>query len=222
MMPSFLEAMYEITARDRGRLDSFVVMPDGKIGEPLSTLGLPNIGHRGMGGGIFAVVPGSFNPLHDAHKAIYEATSAYIGIHKPEKIVRVFELSIHRIDKEPLSLEELKVRLKQFEGYAPVWVTNASFFFEKAGLVSQWIRPCFQIGFDTALRLVQHHGVAGVQGINASFVVHHRKINGVIKTLEDIHKEFFAIPKNMSSSTALPESITGISSTEIRAGMSHD
>lgn len=216
MSPSFLETMYELTARNRGSLNSFVVMPDGQVGESLSTLDLPNLGHRGMGNGVFAVIPGSFNPLHDAHKAIYDAAVYGLG----RTTVRVFELSIHRIDKEPLSLEELKTRLKQFEGYAPVWVTNASLFLEKAGLVSRWIKPCFQIGIDTAIRLVQHHGVYGVQGINANFVVHRRKVNGEIKTLEDIRKEYHMIPENMESPFELPESVSEISSTAIRQSMS--
>lgn len=212
-----LQSFYEATASNRSRLDSFVVMPDGQIGEPLHILGLPNIGHRGMDNGIFAVVPGSFNPLHDAHKAIYNCIKPIYGEHR--KIVPVFEISIHRIDKEPLSFEELKNRLKQFEYYAPVWVTNASFFFEKAGLVSQWIHPCFQIGFDTAKRLVEHHGVSGVQGIAANFVVHKRHMGDKVFGLNDLVEMYGALPKNMEEpSNSIDQSLLTISSTSLRNG----
>jgi len=222
-----LESFYEVIASSRSRLDSFVVLPDGSVKNPLSYFDLPNMGHRGMNNGIFAVVPGSFNPLHDAHKFIYDKiydtihpNTSLKGIsHLVKPITKVFEISINRLEKPYLSLEELRARLEQFKSYAPVWVTNASFFFEKAGLVSYWIRPTFFIGFDTAQRLVDHHGIAGVQGIQADFIVSKRYTGGQVCSLETIQNMYYATPKNMfDSSLPIDDSLLRLSSTAIRNG----
>lgn len=198
----------------RSRLHSFVIMPDGQIGEPLSMLDLPNMGHRGMNHGIFAVVPGSFNPLHIAHRRIFDGVTKLYSAHK--KVVPVFELSINRKDKEPLTFEDLLRRLEQFEWYAPVWVTNALYFFEKTGLVSQWIRPCFQVGYDTADRLLNDHGVLGVSGMNANFVVYPRMIDGSVCDINSLTNKYGYLPHNMEAGPKLSEEEMSISSTALR------
>lgn len=200
----------------RSRAHSFVVMPDGQIGELLSTLNLPNIGPRGMNNGVFAVIPGSFNPLHIAHRKIFDGVTK---LYAPMKaVIPVFELSIHRKDKEPLSFEDLLSRLEQFEWYAPVWVTNALLFFEKTGLVSQWVRPSFQVGYDTADRLLSDHGVNGIGGMDANFVVYPRIINGSVCDIETLTNKYGFLPHNMYVGPKLSEEEMLASSTVIRNG----
>lgn len=215
MPTDFLQSSYETTANNRSRLDSFVVMPDGQVVEPLTLLGLQNVENKVLDNSILSVVSGSFNPIHEAHKAIYDCIKPMHGNSK--KVIPVFEISIHRVHKEPLSFEELKIRLKQFEWYAPVWVTNASLFFEKAGLVCQWIRPSFHIGIDTATRIVEHHGVSGVQGIAADFVVHKRHINGKVFGLQDLIGLYGSSPNNMEEAPIqIDKTFLNVSSTGIR------
>jgi hypothetical protein len=191
-------------------------MPDGQIGEPLSMLDLPNMGHRGMNHGIFAVVPGSFNQLHIAHRRIFDGVTKLYSTHK--KVVPVFELSINRKDKEPLTFEDLLRRLEQFKWYAPVWVTNALYFLEKTGLVSEWIRPRFQVGYDTADRLLNDHGVLGVNGMNADFVVYPRMIDGSVCDMDSLTNKYGFLPHNMEAGPKLSKEEMSASSTAIRNG----
>ena len=210
-----IKSLYQAVAGDRNRLFNFVIMPDGQIGETLSTLGLPNMGHRGMDHGIFAVVPGSFNPLHVAHRKILDGIK---GLYPHAKeLAPVYEISINRKDKEPLSFEDLLERLKQFEWYAPVWVTNALFFFEKTGLVSQWIQPSFHIGYDTADRLLHDHGILGVGGMAARFVVYPRIVNGEVCDVQTLTNKYFGRCHNMEAGPRLSDEEMAVSSTAIRA-----
>lgn len=224
MANNSLKHFYKMTRRNLSYLYSFVVMPDGRIGGLDECLGIQKladfVGSRSgiQIGGVFAVVPGSFNPLHDAHKILYDSISKNNLSNRPT--VSVFELSINRKDKEVLTLEELETRLDQFRGYAPVWVTNACYFVEKAGIVSNWIRPSFQIGYDTAERLIKDHGIAGVQGISADFIVYKRKIDNYIHSISDIIRDYGCCPINMMPANVdADSSILGLSSTALRNGV---
>lgn len=214
LLSQTLKNHYEATVGNRSRLHSFVVMPNGNITQLLSDFYLPDMGTKGLNNGKFCVVPGSFNPLHIVHRKIFDNINTLYPYSK--RIVSVFEISINRKDKGFLSFEDLLHRLEQFEGYAPVWVTNALFFFEKTGLVSQWIRPCFQVGYDTADRLLNDHGILGVSGMAADFVVYPRIINGSVCDMESLSNKYGFIPHNMKKGPQLSEEEMAISSSIIR------
>src|SRR5579862_3090084 len=91
------------------------------------------------------VLPGAFNPLHEAH-----LTLADIAMRLESKPV-AFELSVANVDKLELSDEEVRRRLLQFAGKAPVWLTHAALFTDKAQLFPG---ATFAIGADTAARLL--------------------------------------------------------------------
>jgi hypothetical protein len=55
-------------------------------------------------------------------------------------------------DKPPLTVEEVRRRLAQFVGQAPLWLTRAPTFVEKAELFPG---AMFVVGADTAERIVQ-------------------------------------------------------------------
>jgi nicotinic acid mononucleotide adenylyltransferase len=90
-------------------------------------------------------VPGSFNPLHHGHWGLAEVAARLTG--KPV----AYELSIRNVDKPALSAEELRRRLSQFAGTAPLWLTHAPTYVEKARLFPG---TCFVIGADTAARVL--------------------------------------------------------------------
>lgn len=155
------------------------------------------------------VVPGSFNPLHDGHRAIYKAAHW-----APE--LTFFEVSIQRVDKDMVTFEELTKRLEQFKGYAPVIVGRAGRFVEKIGTFLEHTKELFfHVGIDTITRMRDDYATVGIQGLNAKFVVHDRIVEGKLKSLKT---EFGKnIPFNCVSSPVVrtPKNLA-ISSTKIR------
>jgi hypothetical protein len=91
------------------------------------------------------LLAGSFRPLHHGHRELAKLAAARLGV--PVH----FELSLANVDKPPLDDRETAERLKQFLGFAPVWVTKAPTFREKSKLFPG---ATFVLGFDTASRLV--------------------------------------------------------------------
>ena len=62
-----------------------------------------------------------------------------------------FEISMTNVDKPELSQHELVRRVAQFADIAPIWLTRAATFEEKAALFPG---SAFVVGWDTAIRLV--------------------------------------------------------------------
>ena len=152
--------------------------------------------------------PGSYNPLHEGHRGIYDQ------IREDYYKVKLYEISIERYGKENLTLEEIKSRLGQFNGYANILITNAPRIVQKAGLFYN-NNLIVHVGIDTYDRMIQDYGVIGVQGISSSFVVYDRKIDGQIQSIKDRKM----IPSNCSVGVCPKESLLGISSTNIRKGI---
>jgi hypothetical protein len=98
------------------------------------------------------LLPGSFNPLHHGHCALAEAAGRLTGA------AAAFELSIANADKPPLADEEVRQRVCQFAGHAPVWLTRAPTFAEKAELFPGAV---FVVGADTAERVLQARFYSG-------------------------------------------------------------
>jgi hypothetical protein len=92
-----------------------------------------------------ALLSGSFNPLHDGHRGLAEVAARRLGVPV------AFELSIVNADKPLLDPADLTRRLSQFIGLAPVWLTTAPTFAEKARLFPG---ATFVVGADTAERII--------------------------------------------------------------------
>ena len=173
-----------------GRLDRVTV---GRDGAPGPAAAVPR-----------AVLPGSFNPVHDGHWLLARVA---------EEIVRApvaFEISVTNVDKPPLAADEVRRRTAQFASRARVELTRAPTFLEKARLLPG---VTFVVGADTAERLValRYYGddearmTAALQEIaerKCAFLVAIRAdADGRVHTLADV-----PIPPRFASLfTAIPE-----------------
>jgi nicotinamide mononucleotide (NMN) deamidase PncC len=92
------------------------------------------------------LLPGSFNPLHEGHCRLTAVAERLTN--RPA----AFELTVVNADKPPLAYEEVRRRLEQFTWRAPLWLTRAPTFAEKAKLFPGAV---FVVGADTAARIVQ-------------------------------------------------------------------
>jgi hypothetical protein len=115
----------------RGELAAVCVLPDGRL-EPDAPK--PAV-----------IVSGAFNPVHAGHEGMAGVAERLTGL--PAAI----ELSVWNVDKPALTVEEVRRRVSQFAWRAPLWVTRAPTFADKAVLF-----PCaiFVVGADTAQRTV--------------------------------------------------------------------
>jgi hypothetical protein len=165
------------------------------------------------------LVPGAFNPLHEAHCSLAEAAGRLVG--GPV----AFELSVTNVDKPPLSAEEVRRRMGQFAWKAPLWLTRAPTFAEKA---ARFPGVVFAVGVDTAERVVapRYYGnsaeamaaaLGAIRAQGCRFLVAGRvDAAGRFLRLEDL-----AIPAAFRDLfMAIPEQVfrVDISSTQLRGG----
>jgi nicotinic acid mononucleotide adenylyltransferase len=186
-----------------GALDWTAVMPDGtmKVGQTW-----PNL----------ALLSGAFNPLHTGHRQLAHRAADILGQ------AVYFELPLINADKGTITLAETNRRMAQFAGEAPLILTRAPLFSQKARLFP---RSVFVLGVDTVQRLIQPRfyndspaemlaSFATVKEAGCRFLVAGRKTEDQFVTLQDI-----ALPEGYQDLfTAIPseEFRIDISSTAIR------
>jgi hypothetical protein len=109
------------------------------------------------GGG--ALVCGAFNPLHDGHLGLADAAARHLG--RPV----AFELATVNADKAPIDVLEVYRRAMQFPGRAPLVLTRAPLYAQKAALLPGTV---FVMGADTAARVLAPRFYDGQRGLDAS------------------------------------------------------
>ncbi|GAB4828873.1 hypothetical protein Ancab_018533 [Ancistrocladus abbreviatus] len=164
------------------------------------------------------MLPGSFNPLHDGHLKLLDVASSICRNGYP-----CFEISAVNADKPPLTISQIKERVKQFEKVGKrVIISNQPLFYKKAELFPG---SAFVIGADTAVRLINpkyYDGnyermieiLLGCKNTGCTFLVGGRNVDGVFKVLEDI--DIPEVLKDIFISIPAEKFRMDLSSSEIR------
>ena len=166
-----------------------------------------------------ALLSGAYHPLHRGHLALGEAAASFLGREV------VFELPMVNADKAPIPLPEARRRAAQFAGRAPVALSRAALFADKAALFPG---AAFVLGADTAERLVdkrfyggsQHTLEAALAALAArgcSVLVAGRRVETRYLTLSDIEPRIPEAHRGLFRE--LPQALfrDDISSTEVRS-----
>jgi hypothetical protein len=193
----------ELSKLISGEIPWLLINPDGSFqrGETLANI---------------ALLSGSFNPLHQGHKKLAEVSG-----HDLSREV-FFELPLINAEKPPLEPLLLRKRAVQFLGFAPLILSRAPLFNQKAKM---YPKSTFILGADTAARLVaprfykddptlMMQALEDVRQQGGRFLVAGRSSKDDFTTLEDI-----AIPAGYAEMfSEIPESSfhMDISSTELR------
>ena len=168
-----------------------------------------------------AVLPGSFNPLHEGHIRLAAVAREMTGMDP------VYELAVLNVDKPPLEEEEVLrrvagIHMAGIEGRAPVALTRTPTFRLKARIFPGSV---FVIGWDTLVRLIDplYYGdsetdmltaLAEIWAQGCRFLVAGRQNQGSFRTLEEV-----PVPQGFQPLfQAIPEEEfrADISSTELR------
>src|SRR5437764_6410080 len=138
-----------------GELDRVTVQPDGQM-----MLSAPQPA---------VLFPGSFNPMHAGHVLLARVAEEL----RQQSLA--FELSVTNVDKPPLPGETVRQRLAQFAWKAPVELTRAPTFVEKARLFPG---TTFVVGADTAERLFGPKYYGAQRGARQDSAVPHMIVIG--------------------------------------------
>ena len=166
-----------------------------------------------------ALLSGAYHPLHHGHRALGAAAATFL-----DREV-VYELPLVNADKAPISARDAQQRSAQFAGRAPLVLSRAPLFSDKAVLFPGAV---FVVGADTAERLVDQRfyggsadrmdaALATLAERGCGLLVAGRRTAGRYLTLSDLVPRIPAARRGLFQE--LPEALfrSDISSTELRS-----
>jgi len=194
-----------LAACERGELETVIVQSSGRV-----------VSSVPAGGS--TVLSGSFNPAHSGHLGLAEVAAQRTGLPV------LFELPLLNAAKAPIELAEARRRALQFGGVAPLALTRAPLFEDKARLLPGSV---FVVGVDTAERVVDPRFYGGesarmvdslrrIRERSCRFLVAGRAAAGTFRTLAQV-----AIPdgyRDLFQALDEDEFRIDVSSTQIRSG----
>ena len=169
---------------------------------------------------IKALLPGSFNPVHQGHTEMLEHGSMQLehDVH--------FELSVENVDKPDLCLAECVARALPLCVQHDLVLSRAPTFLTKARLLGG---VCFLVGVDTIGRIAEAKYYSGKQSrdkaleelreLEVRFLVYGRTMDDSFSTSSDSEVEFVEL-----NSLSLPASLqllcSGVNQTQFRRDVS--
>lgn len=169
------------------------------------------------GPGQEAIFPGSFDPLHDGHRAMARIGARITGLPV------AYELSIRNVEKPALDFLEIAARAQSFAG-AEAWLTSAPTFVEKIALFPG---APFLVGADTFVRLGNPRYSGGSTDRAAAAVTRIARESGGLIVFGRVRDGQFTEPSRLEVPQALraiarfvteEEFRRDISSTSLRQG----
>lgn len=140
-----------------------------------------------------AIFPGSFDPLHDGHRAMARIGSRITGLPV------AYELSIRNVEKPALDFLEIATRAGGFDGSA-AWLTSAPTFVEKLSLFPG---APFLVGADTFIRLGNPRYYGGSTDLAATAVERIARESGGLIVFGRVSGGVFTDPSRLEAPQAL-------------------
>lgn len=113
------------------------------------------------------IYPGSFNPMHDAHREIYRLSYQILGVSP------ILELCLDNTDKPSIDYIEVKNRIKTMKGL-PVVLTDTPTFKEKVDKLSELYsnnKLIFIVGADTWNRIWDEKYAGSLLSLECRWIV---------------------------------------------------